>query len=55
MNEIFLMNALESFHDFQDDPDCLSKRKDLSWKFCLISEEIALFAVLHDDDDEFAG
>ena len=55
MNEIFLMNALESFHNFDNNSNSLPKWKYFSWHFGLISEKISLLAVLHNDDDEIRG
>ena len=55
MNEVFLMNALEPFHDFNDDSDCLSERKYFTWKFGLIGKKVSLFTVFHDDDDKFGS
>lgn len=55
MNEVFLMDALKSFHDFDDDFDGLFKREYLAWKFSLVGEKVALLAILHDDNDEVVG
>ena len=55
MYEVFLMDAFESFHDFNNDFDCLSKGENFAWQFSLVGEKISLFAVLHDDDDEIGG
>lgn len=55
MNEVFLVNALESFHDFDDDSGCLSEGEYFTGESGLICEKVSLFAVLHDDNDEFGG
>jgi hypothetical protein len=53
--EIFLVNAFETFHDFNDNFYGLAQREDLAWKFSLISEKISLLAVLHNDDYKIVG
>ena len=55
MDEVFLVDALEAFHDLDDDSDGLFEGKYFSWRFGLIGEEISLFAILHNDDDEVGG
>ena len=55
MNEVFLMNALESLHDLKDDSNCLPQREYFSWHLGLVGEQVALLTVLHDNDDEIAG
>ena len=55
MNEVFLMYAFKSFHDLNNDLDGVLEGEDLAGEFGLEGEEVALFAVLHDDDDEVVG
>ena len=52
VNEVFLMNAFESFHDLKDDPDSLPQREYFPRHLSLISEKVALLTVLHDNDYE---
>lgn len=55
MNEIPLVDALEGLHDLNNDLDGVLEGEDLSRHFGLEGEEVALFAVLHDNDDEVVG
>ena len=55
VNEIFLMNASEPFHNLNNHFDSLFKRKGFARKFGLISEEVSLLTVLHHDDDKIGG
>lgn len=55
VNEVFFVNALETLHDFDDDASGLAEGKYFTGKFGLVSEKVALLAVLHDDDDELGG
>jgi len=49
------MDALEPFHDFDDNPDSLAKGESFSRHLGLVGEKISLLAVLHDDDDEIGS
>ena len=55
MDEVPLVDALEGFHDLNNDLDGVLEGEDLAGEFGLEGEEVALFAVLHDDDDEVVG
>ena len=55
MNEVFLMNTFESFHNLNDDSDSLSQREYFTRHLSLISQEVALLTILHDNDYEIAG
>ena len=52
VDEIFLMNTLESLHDLDDDLDRMLDGEGLPGKLGLEGKEVALIAVLHDDDNE---
>lgn len=52
MYEIFLVNAFESLEYFDQDSEGLLKGKGFSRESGLIGEEVALVAVIEDDEDE---
>ena len=55
MDEILLVDALECFHDLHDHLGGMLEWKYLCGEFGLIGEQVALFAVFHDNDDEIVG
>ncbi len=46
------MNALQSFHDLNDNLDSMFKEEDFARQFSLVSKKISLLAILHYDDNK---
>lgn len=52
MDKIFLMDALQPFHNFYDHLNRMVKGECAILETGLIGEEVSLLTVLHDDNNE---
>ena len=55
MNEVLFVDALEAFHNLNDDFSGMLEGESLTGQFGLVGQQITMFAVLHNDYDEVAG
>ena len=55
MNEVLFVDALEAFHDLNDDFGSMFEREGFAGQFGLVGQQVSMFTVLHNDYDEVAG